>query len=83
VEATAKNICDHVLAREGGPRFGRVKELDSVTSIEQTLRKNYRWSLGLFSSPSADPEGGYSANKKIHERDIVGREEFVACRPSV
>ena len=48
-----------------------------VTSTEHTLRQSYRWSIGVFSSPSADPEGRCSANKKIHERGIVGREEFV------
>jgi hypothetical protein len=30
--------------------------------------------------PSADPEGRFLANKKIHERGIVGREEFVPVR---
>jgi hypothetical protein len=27
-----------------------------------------RWILGLFSFPSADPEGRFPANKKMHER---------------
>jgi hypothetical protein len=33
--------------------------------------------LGCFLFTSANPEGRFSANKKIHERGIVGREEFV------
>ncbi len=39
-----------------------------VTSTERTLGKSYRWSLGLFSFPSADQEGRFPANKRIHER---------------
>ncbi len=48
-----------------------------ATSTERTLHKSYRWSLGLFTFPSADPDGRFPANKIIHERGIVGREEFV------
>ncbi len=39
-----------------------------VTSTERTLCKSHRWSLGLFSFPSADPEGRFPANKRMHER---------------
>ena len=46
------------------------------------MRKGYRGSLGLFSFSSADPEGRFPANKKIHEHGILGREEFVRYRGS-
>ncbi len=49
-----------------------------VTSTERTLCKSYSGSLGLSYFSSADPEGRYPANKKIHERgsgSFDGREE--------
>ena len=51
-----------------------------VTGTERTLSKRYRWSPGLVSFPTADPEGRFPANKKIHEHGIVRREEFVSIR---
>ena len=72
------------LLAETGPAMAHVPRLAKQIARmkryideEKALRQSYRWSIGVFSSPSVDPEGRCSANKKIHERGIVGREEFV------
>jgi hypothetical protein len=37
-----------------------------VEGTVRTLSKSYCWNPGLVSFPSADPEGRFPANKKIH-----------------
>ncbi len=40
----------------------------NATSTERMLRKSYRWSLGQFSFPSADPEGRFPSGNP-HEQE--------------
>ena len=66
------NVMGNNRSKNGSIPGGEFLRYKNRTDVVQ----NYRWSLGLFSFSSADPKGRVPANKKIHERGIVGREEF-------